>query len=103
MPGVGRVRRVSAYVVWALSCLGALALAGASLLVALKVDPASVWGWWLEAADVIAVGWFDRRPQPAIGGVDVRDTVVRWGSGAVALLGVGATLQWVVRPRALVR
>lgn len=99
MARVARLRAVTAYAVWTLSVLGALVLAGAALLVALKVDPSSVWGWWLEGADLVTFGWFDRGPEPAVGGFDARDAVLRWGSGALALLVVGGLLQWVVRPR----
>lgn len=99
MARVAPLRAVTAYVVWTLCVLGALVLAGGALLVALKVDPASVWGWWLEAAELLAVGWFDAGPAPAVGGVDVPETVLRWGSGALALLVAGGLVQWVVRPR----
>lgn len=92
------LRRGVAHAVWALAVLGALGLAGAALLVALRVDPQSVWGWWLEAADLVTPGWFARPEGSGVAGAAVRDTVLRWGSAAGVLLAAGAVLQWVIRP-----
>lgn len=92
------LRMTLAYAAWALAVLGALVLSGAAVLVALRTDPHSAWGWWLEAADLITFGWFARRPDSVVGGGDVVDTVLRWGSAATAFLLVGAALQWVFRP-----
>lgn len=103
MSRTGRLRAAVAHVVWWLACLLALVLAGGALLVALRADPTSVWGWWLEAADVVTVGWFDRGPGPAVGGGDVRETVLRWGSAAGVVLAAGVALQWLLRPRSTVR
>lgn len=103
MARLTRLRAFVAHVVWWFACLLATVLACGALLVALRADPASVWGWWLEAVDLVTVGWFDRGPRPAVGGGDVRGTVVRWGSAAVAVLVLGFLAQWVLRPRSSVR
>ncbi|QCC77680.1 hypothetical protein [Nocardioides daphniae] len=60
MAALSRLRTTTAYVVWWLCVLLALLLAGACLLVALKADPGSPWGWWLRAADAVTFGWFAR-------------------------------------------
>lgn len=95
----GRLRTTTAYVVWWSCALLALFLAGACLLVALKADPASPWGWWLRAADEVTFGWFARPDAGVVGEPDVRDTLLRWGSAAAALLLLGWVFQALVRPR----
>ncbi|GGD29521.1 hypothetical protein [Nocardioides daphniae] len=99
MAALSRLRTTTAYVVWWLCVLLALLLAGACLLVALKADPGSPWGWWLRAADAVTFGWFARPDAGVVGGADVRATVLRWGSAAGAVLLTGGLVQWLVRPR----
>ena len=99
MARLQRLRTTTAYVVWGLCVLLAALLAGAALLVALKVDPATPWGWWPEGADAVTFGWFARPEAGAVGEADVRDTVLRWGSAAGVLLVAGGVVQWLVRPR----
>ena len=89
-----------AYALWALACVLAVLLAGGALLIALKVDESSApWSWWISGVDLVTPGWFQRPDQGAVGAVDVRPVVLRWGSGALAFLALGSAAQWVVRPR----
>lgn len=103
MSRLAPLRTATAHLVWVVACLLALLFAGGALLVALRADPGSAWGWWLRAADAVAPGWFDRGEGRSVGGADVRDVVLRWGSAAGAVLAAGAAAQWVVRPRSSVR
>ncbi|WP_110241965.1 hypothetical protein [Nocardioides gilvus] len=99
MASVRAFRVTTAYVVWGLSVLLALGMAGAALLVALKADSAEpLWRWWLEGADAVTFGWFARPEGAWAGEPTERDTVLRWGSAALAALGTGAVAQWILRP-----
>ena len=99
MTSVRGLRATTAYVVWGLSLLLALGLAGAALLVALKADPGNTWwGPWLRAADAITPGWFARPSGPTLAEPVGLETVFRWGAAALLVLVVGAVTQWVVRP-----
>lgn len=91
------LRAGAAYLVWMICAVAALVLAGAALLVGLRVDESHQWwGRVVDAAEVLdlpVVG----RGSDLLGGVT--EPVLGWGLAALAWLLVGRVLVALIRPR----